>query len=80
VDCTEQAKVCEQKIGHKFEEIMDKLNSLERRLFVDNGNLSIQSKINRNSATLALVVGVLSVIGTFTLGIVGWIIKTKMGG
>ena len=69
----------EHRILRKLSDLDKKLEALERRLFLDNGNLSLQSKINRNSQTLKLVVGVFTVIGTFVLTLLGVFIKRQIG-
>ena len=63
---------------HEFSEINKKLDLLTGNfngLFKDNGNESIQSKINSNSKTIKLIVGVFSVIGSAIIGLMVWMIK-----
>ena len=74
----EMLTVVEEKLAEKLKPMMDKIIGMERRLFVDNGNLSMQSKINKNGNAIALIIGVLTIIGTFALGVFGWLLKSNL--
>lgn len=52
---------------HDFQEkVLEKFDLFEKRLFIDNGNLSMQSKINRNSRDLKII----AAIGMLLLAII----------
>ena len=55
-----------------------KLVSLETRLFLDNGGLSLQSKINQNTNTVKLMLKGFSVVGFVILTVVGWLVFDKL--
>ena len=59
--------------------VLEKLDDLDKRLFRDNGNLSMQSKINKNSRDLKIVTGIFSLLGAFYLSIVTIFIKKQVG-
>ena len=61
------------------EQVLKELKELNHKLFIDNGNPSMQSKINANTRKLNLVTGIFTVIGTFILGVVGFFIKKQIG-
>jgi len=62
-------------VKDKFECLFEKLDSLNNRLFFDNGGESMQSKINRHDRWIKVITGILGAIGLTTLGILGWVIK-----
>ena len=61
------------------EKVLEKFEALDKRLFKDNGNLSMQSKINKNTRDLKIVTGVFTLIGTFILGLFTIFIKKQVG-
>ncbi len=60
--------------------VIQKFDDLERRLFKDNGELSMQSRINRNTRGIKTVSKVFSVLGAFILTIVGFFINKQIKG
>jgi len=63
----------------KFDTIIKKLDNLEKKLFVDNGGLSHQSKINKNTRDLKIITGIFSAIGTALISVVVIFIKKYTG-
>ena len=51
--------------------IFSKLESIERRLFKDNGTLSIQTRLDRHEQVIRVILWALSVIGGVFLSAVG---------
>ena len=51
--------------------IFCKLESIERRLFKDNGTLSIQTRLDRHEQVIRVILWALSVIGGVFLSAVG---------
>ncbi len=75
----------EKHCKEKFAEIIKSLNEIKKeqkilneRLFYDNGVPCHQTLIDRNSRWIRSVTGVLTVIGTTVIGIIGWIIKSSV--
>ncbi len=55
----------------RHEELMEKLDSIERRLFVDNGEPSIQTRLARHEMVIHALLWVVSVVmGTAIAGVV----------
>ena len=55
----------------RHEELMGKLDSIERRLFVDNGSPSIQTRLERHDLVIRALLWVVSVVaGTAIAGAV----------
>ena len=55
----------------RHEELMGKLESIERRLFVDNGSPSIQTRLERHDLVIRALLWVVSVVmGTAIAGAV----------
>ena len=53
----------------RHEELMAKLDSIERRLFVDNGSPSIQTRLERHEMVIRALLWVVSVVmGTALAG------------
>ncbi|MCC5850073.1 MAG: hypothetical protein JJU29_18460 [Verrucomicrobia bacterium] len=50
-------------IGDRFKEICEKLDSIERRLFRDNGTLSVQTRLDRHEQVIRGLIWALSVVG-----------------
>ena len=46
-----------------YEELLAKLEAIERRLFKDNGTLSIQSRLQRHEQILRAMVWAMAVVG-----------------
>jgi hypothetical protein len=73
-----------ESLERKFEILFAKVDRVERRLFVDNGEKSIQTKIDRNTRILNVLIWVVGMIvtgcvmSTFTL--VAWVIYHALTG
>ncbi len=53
-------------------DVLAKLESIERRLFKDNGAVSIQTRLDRHEQVLRLMLWAVGVIGgTFLVGLTG---------
>lgn len=61
------------------EHVVHKLEELDKRLFKDNGSLSLQSKINKNTRDLKLITGLFTFLGTCILGLITFFIKKQIG-
>ena len=60
-------KVCKgqfKELHKKLDKSLRNDEELNGRLFVDNGDMSLQSKVNNNTKTNKIVIGVVSVFGT----------------
>lgn len=70
-----QEYVTQAQCGEINRRVMEKLESIERRLFRDNGTLSIQTRIERHEQILKVLLWVTSiVVGTvLTTGVMGLI-------
>jgi len=62
----------------RFDGIEGKLDDIIDRLFLDNGNECLQSKVNNNARIIKLIAGVFAVIGSAIVSVIGWIIKAKL--
>ena len=60
--------------------VLEKLASIERRLFKDNGTLSIQTRLDRHEQVIRAILWVLSVIGGafLTAVVVSGVLVVKM--
>ncbi len=69
-------KACEE-VSHR---IFAKLESIERRLFKDNGTISIQTRLDRHEQVIRAILWALSVIGGafLTSVVVSGILVVKM--
>ena len=68
-ECTQQDK-CDQR----FDEIIERLDKFEKRLFHDNGNKSMQSRINDNTLWCSVIKWfTITCAGGVLLGLVGFI-------
>ena len=59
----------------RFDAIDAALRHLNDQLFMDNGGDCLQSKVNENRRWIKILTGVFAAIGTFTLSVIGWIVK-----
>lgn len=50
-------------IAERIKEICEKLESIERRLFRDNGTLSVQTRLDRHEQVIRGLIWALSVVG-----------------
>jgi len=55
--------VTERDTGSMIQELFEKLDSIERRLFRDNGTLSIQTRLDRHEQVIRGLIWALSVVG-----------------
>ena len=63
--------VTKEECLSRHEELMGKLDSIERRLFVDNGSPSIQTRLARHEMVIHALLWVVSVVmGTAITGAV----------
>lgn len=56
-----------------IQEIKQKLDSLWDKLFEDNGDKCLQSRINDNSLWIKIIVGAFSTVGAAIIGSIVWI-------
>lgn len=68
------AEICEKR----FDEIINKLDDLNDRLFMDNGDC-LQSKVNSNRKWIKTVAGFLTVVGVGLFGVFCWVLKLFIG-
>lgn len=52
-----------EEIQQRHQEVVGKLEAIERRLFKDNGTLSIQTRLERHEQILKVLVWATSVVG-----------------
>jgi hypothetical protein len=71
--------VTHEECGESSRRVLEKLESIEKRLFRDNGTLSIQTRIERHEQILKVLLWATSiVVGTvLTSGVVGLIYLAK---
>ena len=71
--------VTREEFGDVIRRVFEKLESMEKRLFKDNGTLSIQTRIERHEQILRVLLWALSIIvGTvLTSAIMGLILLFK---
>ena len=71
--------VTHEECGETSRRVLEKLDSIEKRLFKDNGTLSIQTRIERHEQILKVLLWVTSiVVGTvLTSGVMGLILLFK---
>jgi len=62
----------------RFDGIEGKLDDIIDRLFLDNGNECLQSKVNNNARIIKIIAGIFTVIGTAVVSVICWIIKAKL--
>lgn len=59
----------------QFAEILNEMRGIGRRLFKDNGNICLQTKIDRNTRWIHGFAAVLTVVGLGIFGLLLWVIK-----
>ena len=71
--------VTREEFGDVIRRVFEKLDSMEKRLFKDNGTLSIQTRIERHEQILRVLLWALSIIvGTvLTSAVMGLILLFK---
>lgn len=71
--------VSREEFGEVIRRVFEKLESMEKRLFRDNGTLSIQTRIERHEQILRVLLWALSIIvGTvLTSAVMGLILLFK---
>ena len=74
----------EGSLGDRIREICEKLESIERRLFRDNGTLSVQTRLDRHEQVIRGLIWALSVVGgavlTTLVSLVVLALKTVLAG
>ena len=55
--------VTQAECGDISRRVLEKLDSIERRLFKDNGTVSIQTRLDRHEQVIRAILWALSVIG-----------------
>ena len=68
----------EQKDFQEY--VIEQFEKLDRRLFKDNGNLSMQSKINQNTGSIKLMLKIFSAVSTIFLGLFLFLLTKQFGG
>ncbi len=72
---TQQYKeVCEPQ----FKRILKGIAEINHRLFLDNGNECLQSKVNRHNVWLRILTGICSTVGIAIVGLLIWIAKVLL--
>ncbi len=65
-------------------QIMEKLDSIEKRLFRDNGTLSIQTRIDRHEQVIRVLLWAVSIVGggllLSALSLAGTMVRHVIGG
>ena len=61
----------------RFDEIVQKLDKLNDKLFIDNGGDSLQTQINKNKNWIKSVTGFLTAIGLGLFSMAYWLIKSS---
>ena len=71
--------VTHEECGETSKRVLDKLDSIERRLFKDNGTLSIQTRIERHEQILRVLLWVTSIVvgAVLTSGVMGLVFLFK---
>ena len=72
--------VTHEECSESSRQVLEKLDSIEKRLFKDNGTVSIQTRIERHEQTLKVLLWATSiVVGTvLTSGVFGMIYLFKI--
>jgi len=67
-----------------IQQLIEKLDSIERRLFRDNGRLSVQTRLDRHEQVIRGMLWALSVIGaallTSAVGVLFMVVRSRLGG
>jgi hypothetical protein len=71
--------VTHEECGEVNRRVLEKLDSIERRLFRDNGTLSIQTRIERHEQILKVLLWATSIVvgAALTAGVTGVIVVVK---
>ena len=59
--------VTKEECGELSRQVLEKLGSIENRLFKDNGTVSIQTRLDRHEQFIRLLVWALSIVGGIVL-------------
>jgi hypothetical protein len=79
----QQAPIANSESGDKMTNsefqmrILQELEKLNKRLFQDNGETCMQSKVNKNALYIKWMAGIVSAVGLVCLGL---FIKQNLGG
>ena len=60
--------------------VLAEFKELNKRLFQDNGNTCVQSKVNKNSLYIKWMAGVFSFAGVSLFSLLLFLIKQQLGG
>jgi hypothetical protein len=69
-----------QTCGRSFDEIIRKLDGIDRKLFRDNGTLSVQTQIRLNAEAVSAMKRVMWMLIVAVVGIIGSVIAKRVGG
>ena len=69
-------EICKEE----FAKLHRKLDKIDNKLFIDNGDKCVQSRVNSNSQLLKIVIGVFSVIGGAVVSVLAWVLKANLSG
>lgn len=74
-----------EAINKRFDEVLNWLKQINDRLFVDNGNLSIQTRLDRHGRWIKVAMAIttaisLAILGIATFVIKAWIVSKVEGG
>jgi len=67
----DQYKICDRH----FKDINSKLDKIYDKMFEDNGNPCLQTKIDRNSRWISAVTWVFGVIYAASVGVIAWFFR-----
>ncbi len=70
-----EKKQYEQVCKDRFDEIIEEIRDLKNRLFIDNSNECLQSKVNRHNRWIKAVAGFLTIVGCGLFGVICWVLK-----
>jgi hypothetical protein len=69
-----------QTCGRSFDEIIRKLDAIDRRLFKDNGMVSVQTQIRLNSEAVTAMKRVMWMLIVAVIGTIVSVIAKRLGG
>jgi len=70
-----QMKDMEKRIYCKIDDLKKPVELMYNKMFVDNGNPCLQTKIDRNSRWISAVTWVFGVIYAASVGVIAWFFK-----
>ncbi|RPH74399.1 hypothetical protein EHM76_03620 [bacterium] len=70
--CMQEFETIKKDMG-ELKESIDFVNTsvadIGKRLFIDNGNKCLQSRVNENATKVCILIGICSVLGTAVVGL-----------